>query len=210
MALRLFVLTADVDPPPSVLIKGRKALVGRGADCEIRLPDPSVSAHHATIRKRGDSYILIDEFSSHGTGIVAHDGKVTTPVWLAPESPRVLEDGDLLIFGQIEVKVGLEAAERGAESGFEELAPTLVKAGLEAAGLEATDELIGSTLRELTDLEDELYEEPSEPLPEPVGVAALEADDRHPPWRTDLFVAAISLVILAACALALGRIAGVV
>lgn len=210
MALRLYVLTADVDPPPSVLIKGRKVLVGRGADCEVRLPDPSVSAHHATIRKRGDSYILIDEFSSHGTGIVGHSGRDSTPIWLAPESPRVLEEGDLIHFGQIEVRVGLEAAERGAESGFEQLAPALVKAGLEAAGLEASEELIGSTLRELTDLEDELYEEPDEPLPEPVGVAALEADDRHPPWRTDLFVAGISLAILAACALGLGRLAGFV
>ncbi len=208
MALRLLVLTAAVDPPPSVVITGRKALVGRGADCEVRLPDPSVSSHHATIRKRGDSYILIDEFSSHGTGIAA--AGEASPIWLAPESPRVLEDGDHLFFGQIELGVVLEATEKGAPNGREELASTLVRAGLVAAGLEPTDELVESTLRELTELEDELYEEPEDELPEPVGVAALEQDDRHPPWRTDVFVAALALLIVFGCLFGIGTLSGVI
>lgn len=207
MALRLLVLTAAVDPPPSVLVTGRKALVGRGADCEVRLPDPSVSLHHATIRKRGDNYILIDEFSSHGTGISS--AGALAPIWLAPESPRVLEDGDHLFFGQIELGVVLEAAEKGAPNGQEELASGLVHAGLIAAGLEPTAELVASTLKELTELEDELYEEPEEELPEPVGIAALEHDDRHPPWRTDVFVAAIALLIVFGCLFGLGSLSGV-
>ncbi len=200
MALRLQVLTATVDPTPSVLIKGRKTLIGRSAECEVRLPDPTVSAHHATIRKRGDHFILVDEHSCHGTGVAAHQGE--EPIWLAPESPRVLKEGETIWVGQIELLVSLEATQRGAATGQEELAFQLVKAGLLAAGFEATEQLVGETLRELTDLPDEVLPPlPNEELnTEPVGVAALAQDEKHPPWMVDFMVVAIALSILAGCA----------
>jgi len=206
VGLRLLVLTADVDPPPSVLIKGRKAAVGRGQDCEIRLPDPSVSLHHATIRKRGDSYLLFDEGSSHGTGIGTPESPA--PVWLAPDSPRVIEDGEHLWFGQIEVLAQFHANKRGEASGYEELPHQLVEAGLRAAELNPTPELIESTLQELTELEDELFEEEQLALPDPIGVAGLEEEDRHPPWMADAMVAGIAVCILAGCALGMAHLAG--
>ncbi len=207
MALRLFVLTGDIDPPPSVLIKGRRAVIGRSEDADVRLPDPSVSPHHATIAKRGNAYLLTDESSAHGTG-VASEG-APAPVWLAPDSPRVIEEGEHIWIGQIELQAQFEAAARGAETGIDELAPTLVRAGLTAAGLEATDELVESTLEELTQLPEEKLELPDpEPVLEPVGAAALSEDDRHPPWKTDVFVATIALIVLAGCLFGMYRALG--
>lgn len=207
MALRLFVLTGGLDPPPSVLVKGRRAVIGRGVDVDVRIPDPSVSRIHATIVKRGEAYLLTDESSAHGTG-VATEG-APGPVWLPADSPRVIEDGEHIWIGQIELRAGFEAPPRGAPTGFDELAPTLVQAGLKAAGIEPTPELVESTLQELTDLPEESLdlrdvEEPDEP----VGIAALREEDRHPPWKTDLLVAGIALVVLAGCLLGMWHALG--
>lgn len=200
MALRLSVLTGGLDPPPSVLIKGRRAVIGRAADADVRVPDPSVSPVHATIVKRGEVYLLTDESSAHGTGVASEGAPF--PVWLSPDSPRVIEDGEHIWIGQIELFAQFEAPKRGAPTGFDELAETLVTAGLKAAGLEPTPELLASTLKELTELPEEIFEPPDpEPVHEPVGVAALREEDHYPPWKTDLFVAAIALFVLAGCLL---------
>jgi pSer/pThr/pTyr-binding forkhead associated (FHA) protein len=40
-----------------------RIVIGRSDGCEVRLPDPSVSARHASIRSRGSEYLLVDENS---------------------------------------------------------------------------------------------------------------------------------------------------
>lgn len=207
MPLRLSVLTGGLDPPPSVLIKGRRAVIGRGADVDVRIPDPSVSPLHATIVKRGEAYLLTDESSVHGTGVASEGARA--PVWLPPDSPRVIEAGERIWIGQIELRAEFEASPRGAPTGFDELAKTLVRAGLQAVGMDPTPELVESTLQELTDLPEESMDlKAADPREEPVGVAALREEDRHPPWKTDLFVAGIALVILAGCLLGMLRALG--
>ena len=42
-------------------------LVGRGADCNLRLQDSATSRHHCLIRVRGDEATLVDLGSSNGT-----------------------------------------------------------------------------------------------------------------------------------------------
>lgn len=206
MALRLLVLTAPLDPPPSVLIKGRRATIGRASDVDVRIPDPSVSPHHATIIKRGEAYLLLDENSVHGTGVAAA-GRAE-PVWLSADSPRVIEEGERIWIGQIELLAHLEAAPRGAETGFDELPETLVAAGLSAVGIEPSDAMVKRTLDELTSLPEERIPEPPIPSVEPVGVAALAAEDRNPPWITDALIAFIALLILAGCAIGLYSVMG--
>jgi predicted component of type VI protein secretion system len=191
-----------------VLIKGRRAVIGRGEDVDVRIPDPSVALCHATIIKRGEAYLITDEGSKHGTGIAAA-GR-SSPVWLAPDSPRVIEEGERIFIGQIELMAHLEAAPRGAASGFDELAPHLVRAGLLAAGLEPTEDLVARTLEELTGLPEEaLPEDPDDAIGfEPVGVADLREDDKNPPWMTDLLIAGIALMILLGCAFGIYSVVG--
>lgn len=197
MAIQLQVLSADLDPPPSVLIKARRASLGRGPHCDVRLPDPSVSKLHASIVKRGDSYLLIDEGSHFGTGV----GRGPEPVWLAKDAPRVLSDGEHVWLGQIELRVTMvDGREKGARPG--DLALQLVRAGLISAGYEATDALVERTLAELTELPDEEVPLPPPPPTAPrLGVADLFDEDKHPPWKADLFVGGLAFAVSMGCAL---------
>ena len=200
MPIQLEVRTAGLDPPPCVLLKGKRASLGRGAHCDVRIPDPSVSKLHASIVKRGSNYLLIDEGSHFGTGV----GTSPEPVWLAADSPRIIEDGEHIWVGQIELRLRLISAQRGAETGLLDLPRTLVKAGLSAVGLDPTAELVEKTLAELTELPEEEVPLPPPELqtPHPLrGVADLFDEDVHPPWKTDLFIAGVALLITVCCAL---------
>jgi hypothetical protein len=79
------------------------------------------------------------------------------------------------------------------------LAQELVAAGLVSAGYEPTDELVAATLDELTHLPDEEVSLPADPPPPKLGVADLFDEDKHPPWKTDLFVAGLAILVSAGC-----------
>jgi predicted component of type VI protein secretion system len=64
--------------------------VGRHHDSIVVLPSSSVSSHHATVKRRGDSYYVQDLGTTNGTklnGVEVEEAK--------------LEDGDQLTFGDI-------------------------------------------------------------------------------------------------------------
>lgn len=196
MAIELQVLSAGLDPPPSVVIKARRASLGRAPHCDVRIPDPSVSQLHASVVKRGEHYLLIDEGSHYGTGV----GLGPEPVWLVPDAPRILSDGEHIWLGQIELRVRLVDG-RGKTTERDELPLTLVRAGLTSLGLEPSEERVASTLSELTDLPDEEVQLPSPAPPPRLGVADLFDEDKHPPWKADLFVAGLALLITVGCTL---------
>ncbi len=54
---RSFKISLDMD----------KILVGRGGSCDIRLPSPTVSFHHATVELVGAHYTITDAESKNGT-----------------------------------------------------------------------------------------------------------------------------------------------
>jgi hypothetical protein len=60
------------------------AVIGRGADCNIVLPERPVSRHHARIERRTQGYLLIDLGSRNGTHVNGQEVK----------EPRFLQDGD--------------------------------------------------------------------------------------------------------------------
>jgi hypothetical protein len=73
--------------------------IGRHPESNVVLPSPSVSAHHATIRRRGDSYFVQDLGTTNGTrlnGVEVEEAK--------------LEDGDRLAFGDIPAVLQLKDA----------------------------------------------------------------------------------------------------
>ncbi len=76
-----------------------RIVIGRTEGCEVRLPDASVSARHASIRARGAEYLLVDEGSKNGTLL----GKVQ----LSPHSPRVLRTGDRFRVGRVWLEVAI-------------------------------------------------------------------------------------------------------
>lgn len=105
-----------------------RIVIGRGEGCEVRLPDPSVSARHASIRARGAEYIVVDENSKNGTIL----GKVL----LAPLSPRVLRTGDRVRVGRVwlEITLGPPVAAVATPAAAKSLALALVSAGFAERG----------------------------------------------------------------------------
>ncbi len=70
--------------------------IGRHPESEVVLPSPSVSAHHATVKRRGDSYFVQDLATTNGTKLNG----------VEVEEAR-LEDGDRLSFGDVPAVVHL-------------------------------------------------------------------------------------------------------
>jgi len=94
----------------------------------MRLPDPSISHRHATIRQRGSEYLLMDEGSTNGTFMGG--------VKLGAQAPRILKHGDLARFGRVwlEVRFDTPAASGQTLLQTKELALALVARALDAQG----------------------------------------------------------------------------
>ncbi|EYF00925.1 FHA domain-containing protein [Chondromyces apiculatus] len=141
MAVTIVVLAAeagspDVPPGPaealSLSLDAPRLVIGRGDGCEVRLPDPSVSARHASIRQRGAEYTLADEGSLNGTFI----GRRKLP----PHTPEPLRDGDRVRVGRVWLMIRIRPAiALGAPAAAaRELALALVTRGLRAQGEDPT------------------------------------------------------------------------
>jgi len=197
--VKVLVLSAPVEPPLYVERAGRLITLGRDSSADVRLPDPTVSGRHATLKKRGDQYLLTDEGSTNGTALAGADGG--PPVWLSPGSPRLVREGDRVVLGAVTVELRLEGDALGSPS--EDLARDLVTASLAAHGHSIEPEQVESALDELTTLPDEARTPPpaqvADPPPDPAGIV----QGGRSRLITDLLVAAAALTLLAVSALGL-------
>jgi pSer/pThr/pTyr-binding forkhead associated (FHA) protein len=137
MGLTVLVLPerATGDAPLSLTFDAPRIVVGRGEGCEVRLPDPSVSARHASLRQHGGSYLLVDEGSTNGTFL--------GDVRLAPHAPRVISSGDRIRVGRVWIEVRLEVvAQASSPQDTRELALMLVQRALESSGEEAVPRVV--------------------------------------------------------------------
>ena len=113
---------------PSLTFDGSRIVLGRGAGSDVRLPDPSVSARHATIRALGNDYAIVDEGSTNGTWVGG--------VRLQPHSPRVVKTGDLVRMGRVwlELSMGKKAPTPDLGLATRDLAFALVQRAMDAVG----------------------------------------------------------------------------
>jgi pSer/pThr/pTyr-binding forkhead associated (FHA) protein len=135
MALTVVVRSGDHPTPLKISLDAPRIVIGRGEGCEIRLPDPSVSHRHASIRQRGSDYVVVDEGSTNGTFV--------GPVRLSPQAPRVLRSGELLRVGRIWLELTVETvpATPDAQLTTREIALSLVSSALAAQGEAAAAKL---------------------------------------------------------------------
>jgi len=138
MALTIVVHAGDdpAGPELALTFDAPRLVIGRGDGCEVRLPDPSVSPRHASIRQRGADHVLADQGSTNGTFL----GKRRLP----PHTPEVLRHGDLFRVGRVWLAVRIEpGVTRGAgAAAAKELALELVARGLAAQGEDAAPRLV--------------------------------------------------------------------
>jgi pSer/pThr/pTyr-binding forkhead associated (FHA) protein len=113
---------------PSLTFDGPRVVLGRGQGSDVRLPDPSVSTRHATIRAQGTEYAVVDEGSTNGTWVGG--------IRLLPQTPRVVKSGDLVRVGRVwlEIAVGHKAATPDLGLATRDLALALVKRAMDAVG----------------------------------------------------------------------------
>lgn len=128
MALTVVVRSGDHPTPLKISLDAPRIVIGRGEGCEIRLPDPSVSHRHASIRQRGSEYVVVDEGSTNGTFV--------GPVRLSPQAPRMVRSGELLRVGRIWLELTVESVPttEGPQLATREIALSLVSSALAAQG----------------------------------------------------------------------------
>lgn len=195
----MLVLSAPVEPPLYVERDGRLITLGRDPGADVCLPDPTVSPRHATLKRRGNRYLLTDEGSTSGTALTGRQGG--QPVWLSPGSPRVVEDGDRVLLGTVELELRTESDAPGRAS--EDLARDLVTASMAALGLPIEPEHVQAALDELCTLPDEPRAQAAEPPPAPpVDPAGIVSGGRAR-TLTDFAVAGAALLVLLISGLAL-------
>jgi pSer/pThr/pTyr-binding forkhead associated (FHA) protein len=136
MALTVVVRSGDHPTPLKISLDAPRIVIGRGEGCEIRLPDPSVSHRHASIRQRGSDYVVVDEGSTNGTFV--------GPVRLSPQAPRLVRSGELLRVGRIWLELTLESVPTtdDPQLATREIALSLVSSALAAQGEAATVKLL--------------------------------------------------------------------
>lgn len=131
MSLTLIILANELHegrPPLAITLDSPRIVLGRREGSDVRLPDLSVSARHASIRQRGSEYLLVDEGSTNGTML----GSVA----LGPQAPVVLRSGERFRLGRVwlEARVSPEPAAASPNVAADALALELVARGLAAQG----------------------------------------------------------------------------
>jgi pSer/pThr/pTyr-binding forkhead associated (FHA) protein len=126
-------------------------VIGRSAGCDVRLPDPSVSLRHASIRAQGTDFAIVDEGSTNGTWVGG--------VKLVPHTPRLVRTGDLVRVGRVwlELRLGQRPPTPDLGLATRDLALALVRNAMDALGDDTCASIrvtegpdMGTTLR-LTD-----------------------------------------------------------
>jgi len=136
MALSVVIRSGEVEAPPTITFDTPRIVLGRGEGCDVRLPDPTISHRHASLRQRGTDYIIVDESSTNGTFV--------GPVRLPPHTPRVVKSGDLVRLGRIWLELRIEQVMPTQKP---QLATREIALGLVANALAAEGEAAALTVR---------------------------------------------------------------
>lgn len=114
-------------------------VIGRGSGCDVRLPDPSVSHRHASVRANGSEFTLVDEKSSNGTFIGG--------ARLSPHTPQPLKHGDMVRVGRVwlEIRIDQTPATRDLSVATRDLALALVSQAMRAMGQPADTRVLVSS-----------------------------------------------------------------
>lgn len=118
------------DRPSVHLLTSDQTVIGRKADCDIRLDYPLVSRQHVRILKEADGFYLVDLKSLHGT--YRNGARVQRSLLKSGDKIRLGEDGIELVFLEDEaVSTGVPTLWSSAalEKSFQNLAPVMPASG---------------------------------------------------------------------------------
>ncbi|WP_202964900.1 type VI secretion system-associated FHA domain protein, partial [Inquilinus limosus] len=95
----------DGVPPETRQVGGGEFTIGRGTECDWVLPDPErvLSKRHCMVAFDGAAWQVTDT-STNGTFLNSTSDRLDT------DAPRVLRDGDRLVFGPYEIEAAFDRA----------------------------------------------------------------------------------------------------
>jgi pSer/pThr/pTyr-binding forkhead associated (FHA) protein len=110
----------------------QRIVLGRGAGCDVRLPDASVSMRHASIQAKGAEFAITDEQSANGTYV--------GDVRVAPRTSRIVRSGDRARLGRVWIEIRIEhvPVTRDLAVATRDLALAFVAEALDAVGTDPT------------------------------------------------------------------------
>jgi pSer/pThr/pTyr-binding forkhead associated (FHA) protein len=113
----------------------QRIVLGRGAGCDVRLPDTTVSLRHASLRAQGADFVVVDEGSVNGTFVGG--------VRVAPHTSRIVRSGELVRLGRvwIELRVDRSLVTRDLAAATRDLALALVSEAMGAMGSDRATKL---------------------------------------------------------------------
>jgi pSer/pThr/pTyr-binding forkhead associated (FHA) protein len=117
MKVRLVERGASKEEIREIQIDQPEFLIGRGADCDLRLRISSVSRHHCMIRLDPEEASVVDLGSSNGTFLNANRVR----------SQTAIHTGDVLQVGarRFEVALGDDPIESSAKADIDSIAVTV-------------------------------------------------------------------------------------
>jgi predicted component of type VI protein secretion system len=210
VSLGVVFLTPQTEPALALFVRGRSLLIGRDPACGLRLPEPTVSARHASLKKRGSVYVVADEGSKNGT--LVQPAGAELPVLLGPEAPRVVLSGDRIFLGNVALEIIIsdcpfQDREVTLVPSPSEVPRAIVRRALEQAGYEPTEEVITSAVCELLESNEEELEtrrEPTRVAEDPLfsQSGGIQAN----PFPLDLSLSMMALLVITLAGAALYRL----
>lgn len=151
--------------------------LGRGADADVVLPDPSVFPLHATLRKRGNAYLVFAESAEAALALTEPEGARPVPVEV--DDPRGFEEGATLALGRVRLRLHTK---RPGEPAIEWVDPAalerrIVEVSLAAHALPHGPKDVTRALRELrVDVVEPLPKERPAEVPSSLDAPSLARD----------------------------------
>jgi pSer/pThr/pTyr-binding forkhead associated (FHA) protein len=132
MPITVIVRHQGGDPTRLTFDGTQRVVIGRGSGSDVRLPDPSVSHRHASLRAQGSDFALIDEGSTNGTFVGA--------VRIAARTSRIVRSGDMVRVGRVwlELRIDRDLVTRNLAAATRDLALALVSQAMAAMGTDRT------------------------------------------------------------------------
>ncbi len=132
MPITVIVRSMAGDEPRLIFDGAQRVVIGRGAGSDVRVPDPSVSHRHASLRSQGTEIIVVDEGSTNGTFV--------GDVRVAARMSRIVRSGDWLRVGRVWLRLLIDQspATRDLAMATRDLALAFVAQAMQARGVDRT------------------------------------------------------------------------
>jgi|HubBroStandDraft_1064217.scaffolds.fasta_scaffold01672_15 pSer/pThr/pTyr-binding forkhead associated (FHA) protein len=132
MPITVIVRSMAGDEPRLIFDGTQRVVIGRGAGSDVRVPDPSVSHRHASLRSQGAEFIVVDEGSTNGTFV--------GDVRVAARMSRIVRSGDWVRVGRVWLRLRIDQspATRDLAMATRDLALAFVAHALQARGVDRT------------------------------------------------------------------------